>query len=208
MNKVRIGLIVLLAILAAGLWGYTFSISSKAEETAYGEVNVVATADRTTSEIPARFVKEEYIPVIPDGVNIAEDAYFDANGYNDVYLSGKAKDGDTSGASYWEGAPDSYPNILTAVYNEEVNIHALRLLLCPLSIWGSRVQTFSVEISSDGENFTELIPSRDYTFDPNKGNEVVLEFDDVTVKAVRLQFTQNTGAVGAQLAELEIYSNQ
>ncbi|MCR5753244.1 MAG: discoidin domain-containing protein [Acetatifactor sp.] len=208
MNKVRIALLAVALVCTAVLWGLVFVQQSNAGEASYGEVVVVPTAERNTSEVPKEFIKEEYIPVIPDGVNIAGDAYFDANGYNDVYLPGKAKDGETKGASYWEGAPDSYPNILTAVYQDEVTIHALRLLLCPQSVWGRRIQTFRVEISTDGENFTELIPSTDYEFDPDRGNEVVLEFDEVTVKAVRLSFTQNTGAVGAQLAELEIYSKQ
>lgn len=208
MKKIRMILLIALALAAAVVWCRALTMGSSDDtENKYGSVTVVETADRTTSEVPEAFIKEEYIPVIPDGTNIADLSRFDANGYNDVYLPGKAKDGDTKGASYWEGAADSYPNILTAVYNENVNVHAIRLLLCPLSIWGTRIQAFSVEISADGENFTELIPMTDYTFDPNKGNEVVIEFDEVNIAAIRLNFTKNTGAVGAQVAEFEIYSN-
>ncbi len=208
MKKIRVICLVLSGVLAAGIWGATFYLQVQSRTVTYGEVKIVETEDRTESTTHPAFVKEEFIPVVPDGTNIAQEARFDANGFNDVYAPGYAKDGDTSGPSYWEGAADDYPNILTAVFEETRSIHALKLLLNPQSIWGPRIQTFSVEVSEDGENFKELIPLTDYQFDPDTGNELVLEFDEIQAMAVRLTFTGNTGAVGAQIAELEIYSNQ
>ena len=70
------------------------------------------------------------------------------------------------------------------------------------------MQTFCVQISEDGENFTELIPANDYEFNPDTANEVVIDFDEVGCKAVQLVFTGNTGAGGAQVAEFEIYSKE
>lgn len=210
MKNIRIVVISVLALACIGIW-CSVAISGKAkdnETNTYGQVTVIPTIDQETSQVPKRFVKVEFIPVIPDGVNIAENAIIDANGFNDVYMPAKVKDGNVNAASYWEGAADSYPNIITASYPEAQSIHAIRLRLCPLSIWGRRIQTFNVLVSEDGESFTELIPSKDYDFDPDTGNEVVVEFDEVNIKAVRLEFTQNTGAVGAQLAEFEIYSIQ
>lgn len=206
MKKIRIILIVILAIAAVGMWGAAIAIQKNAETVSLGEVTVVPTADRTESIVPPALVKEEYKPVIPDGVNIAGEARIDANNYNSSFLPGKVKDGNTAGSSYWEGAPNEFPNIISANFEEAYNIHAIKLCLCPQSVWGPRVQTFSVEISTDGENFTEFIPSAEYQFDPDTGNELVLEFDKTSVKAVRLTFTGNTGAVGAQIAELEIYT--
>lgn len=209
MNRLRIVIIIVLAIIAAGAWGTSFSLSRAAADDGnrVGQITHVETIEQTESQVPEAFVKEEYIPIIPEGVNIADLSRFDSNGYNDVYLPGKAKDGDTKGASYWEGKADDYPNILTAVFSEEQSVHAIKLLLCPLSIWSTRIQSFSVKVSYDGESFEEIIPNTDYTFDPNKGNEVVIEFDkDLSVMAISLEFTQNTGAVGAQVAEFEIYS--
>jgi len=208
MNRIQKICLVALAITAVALWGGTWAMQAQSKLVDYGEVSVVETPDQTESITPAAFVKEEFSPVIPDGINLAENARFDANGFNDVYPPGNAKDGDTDGASYWEGMANEYPNIFTATFEEVHSIHALKLLLCPKSIWGPRVQTFSVEISQDGENFVELLPSADYSFDPATGNELVLEFDETDVLALRLNFTGNTGATGAQMAELEIYSNE
>lgn len=211
MKNIRSIFLVVLMLACIGIWSGVWinsGTSVDASNIAYGDVKVIPTIDQTSSEVPQRFVKVEYIPVIPEGSNIAEDAIIDANGFNDVYMPVKVKDGNVNAASYWEGAVDSYPNIITASYLEGKIIHAIRLRLCPLSIWSRRIQTFSVWVSEDGETFTELIPSKDYDFDPDTGNEVVLEFDEVCIKAIRLEFTQNTGAVGAQLAEFEIYAIQ
>lgn len=206
MGKVNKRILISLAILTSGLWGLYILLKAGNGNPVYGEVIIVETPERTESVEHPLFVKEVYEPVIPEGSNIAESAKIEANGFSDVYTPRKVKDGNPNAQSYWEGESDAYPNILTASYDEIQTIHALKLLLCPLSIWSTRTQTFSVEISSDGENYTELFATADYIFDPDKGNEVVLEFDDIEVMAVRFVFTANTGAGGAQVAELEIYS--
>lgn len=206
MKKIRIILIAIFAVAAVGMWGAAFTIQKSAETVSYGEVTIVQTADRTESIVPPALVKEEYVPVIPDGVNITGEAKIDANGFNSSYAPGKVKDGMTLANSYWEGAPNEFPNIISATFDRPFNVHAMKVCLCPQSVWGPRVQTFSVEISTDGETFTEFIPSTDYQFDPDTGNELVLEFDATEVKAVQLTFTANTGAVGAQIAEWEIYT--
>lgn len=206
MKKVRIILSVVLALVAIGMWVGAFFVQKSAETVVYGEVTVVPTADRTESIVPQALIKDVFQPVIPDGVNIASTASIKANNFNSSFSPAKVNDGDTAGSSYWEGAANEYPNIITATFEQNFNIHAIKLCLCPQSVWGPRIQTFNVEISTDGENFTELLPSAEYQFDPDTGNELVLEFDETNVKAVQLSFTGNTGAVGAQIAELEIYT--
>ena len=84
--------------------------------------------------------------------------------------------------------------------------HAVRVALSPLAIWGKRTQTFAVNLSDDGKNFTPFIESRQYTFDPDTGNEVQLAFDEIETRYVQLVFTENSGAGGGQVAEFEIYS--
>ncbi|MCR5255535.1 MAG: discoidin domain-containing protein [Acetatifactor sp.] len=207
MKKIVLVLVILSGIFCLASWGYAIKTAPESLGENYGDITVVETKDQTQSEVPPYFVVEEYEPIIPEGTNIAELSRFDANGYNDVYLPGKAKDGNTDGASYWEGAVDSYPNILTAIFPETVSAHAIKVLLCPKSIWGARKQAFSIEVSVDGENFTELVASEEYFFDPRTNNEVVVEFDDTSFTAIRLNFTSNTGATAAQVAEFEIYSN-
>lgn len=206
MKKVNKRLLIFLAVLTAGLWCAVLVLMIGNSKQSYGKITKVDAPEQTESEQHPLFIKEEYVPVIPEGINIAESAKVEANDYNDVYFANKVKDGNPNAQSYWEGASDAYPNILTASFKEEQSIHAVRMLLCPLSVWSTRTQTFSVEISEDGENFTEFLAEADYVFNPDKGNEVVIEFDDITIKAIRFVFTANTGASGAQVAELELYS--
>lgn len=206
MRKILNIVVIVMAVLAAGLWGTVFIMKAGAKESARGQITVIETADRTESTQHPDFIKEVYEPIIPSGVNVAPQAKMEDNGHNDVYVKNKVNDGDKMGASYWEGAVGQYPNILTADFEEELSIHAIKVCLCPQPVWGARTQTFAVESSSDGENFTELIAEKEYQFDPDTANEVVLEFDEVSLRAVRLVFTANTGAEAAQVAELEIYS--
>ncbi|MCR4650323.1 MAG: discoidin domain-containing protein [Lachnospiraceae bacterium] len=208
MKKTGIIIMTLMSLSAIVIWGIVWDMRSYAGETEYGEVTVVEAPDQTESITPARFVREAFVPVVPDGVNISELARFDANGFNDVYPPGKAKDGKTDGPSYWEGEADAYPNIFTAEFDEPHRIHAIKLLLCPKTIWGARKQTFSVEVSTDGGDYVGLLPEQTYDFDPLTGNELVLEFEEIRAMKLRLIFTGNTGAGGGQIAELEIYANE
>lgn len=206
MKKNSYRFLIILSVLTAGLWCIILCLWPQEGKRDYGKITRIEAPERSESTEHPLFIKEVYEPVIPEGDNIAKDAKIEANDFNDVYTPRKVKDGNPNAQSYWEGASDAYPNILTASYEEPQTIHAIKLLLCPLSVWSTRTQTFSVEISEDGENFTEFLKSADYVFDPDKGNEVILEFEDITIKAIRLVFTANTGASGAQVAELEIYS--
>jgi len=86
-------------------------------------------------------------------------------------------------------------------------IHTVVVGLNPAQIWGKRTQTFKIEASDDGQNYTEVIPSKDYDFDPKTGNQVVIDIDNVKMQYIRLTFTKNTGAVAGQIAELEVYTN-
>lgn len=208
MNRTKEVSIVLLTVAAVILWCVILILFVGGRKISYGQISVVETPDRTESTENPLFVKEVYEPVIPDGTNIATDAKITANGFNAVYTPIKVNDGRTEGQSYWEGENGAYPNILTATFKEEHKIHALKVCLCPQSVWSMRMQTFCVQMSEDGENFTELIPANEYEFNPNTANEVVIDFDEVECKALQLVFTGNTGAGGAQVAELEIYSKE
>lgn len=206
MKKGSVILMTGLILITAVLWGTAGYLKISGKEAAYGRVTRIETPERTESTEHPAFKKEAYEPVIPEGENIVKEAKIEANGYNDVYTPRKVKDENLNGASYWEGEVNAYPNVLTASYEEAQSIHAIKLGLCPLSVWSARTQTFSVEISEDGENFTEFIASKDYAFHPDTGNEIVLEFEDITFTAIRFVFTGNTGAGSAQVAELALYS--
>lgn len=212
LHKIRLALILILLVAVIAVLMLMIS-SRKAYEdkrmNASSNITIVESPDQTEAMEHPAFIREEYVSIVPEGTNIAgEGKFIDANSYADVYVPRKAIDGNLNGASYWEAAADSYPNILEIGYEESHEIHAVKVGLCPKSIWGKRYQEFSVEITEDGQNYRELIPMTQYEFTPDRNNEVVLEFDPVSIMGIRLNFISNTGASGAQVAEFEVYSKE
>ncbi|MDF2538986.1 MAG: coagulation factor 5/8 type domain protein [Herbinix sp.] len=206
MKILRRILIALLLIANAALLVYVLNgIKEPPQEILAENVTTVSAPDQTEAQIHPDFIKEEFVMVLPEGVNIAAKKPIKANAFTDVYAENRANDGSTDGSSYWEGTSE-YPNLLTVDLENPAKIQTVRVALNPLSIWGKRTQTIAVNISSDGENFTELVKMKQYTFDPDEGNQIQIPFDEVETRYVQLVFTENSGAVGGQVAEFEVYS--
>lgn len=205
MKILRRVLIILLVFLNIGLFVYADKgIKEPPQEIPAANVTVVESPNQESATEHPDFIKEEYTLVLPEGVNIALEKKVEASSFNDVYTARKVVDGVATGVSYWEGKND-YPNYLTVDLDKPEKIHAIRVALSPMAIWGKRTQTFGVNISNDGENFENFIDTKQYTFDPDTGNEVQLLFDEIETRYVQLVFTENSGAVGGQVAEFEIY---
>lgn len=205
MRKIRISCIIVLLLSVIILTVVRLSLNGRNLEGNSQALTVVAVPEQTEAMEHEYFKVEEYVSVLPEGENIIRQGKVDSSSFTDVYTPRKTVDGNANGMSYWEAEKDTYPNLLYVTFDQPQKIYASRVCLCPLPIWGKRTQTFSVEITTDGESYTELIPSKDYEFNPNTNNEVILEFDEVEVLGVRLNFTANTGAGGAQVAEWELY---
>ena len=206
MKILRRGLIGLL--LAANIALLVFilkGIKEHPQKIKAENVTIVAAPDQTEAQVHPDFIKEEFVLVLPEGKNIAVGKKIKDNGFSDVYGANRANDGKTDGASYWEGKKE-YPNTLTVDLETAAKIHTIRIALNPQTIWGKRMQTIGVNISPDGENFTELVKAKQYTFDPEEGNQIQIPFDEVETRFVQLVFTENSGANGGQVAEFEIYS--
>ena len=199
MKKI-ITIIFFIAIIAVNAVGIAFGGNSGGMS-----YELVKAPDQAQCEEHPDFTQEEFEFVAPEGENIAPKGTISSSGYNDVYVEANAIDGDTSGSSYWEGAADLFPNELTVSFSESHKINAIRLALNPDVIWTKRTQTFSVKVTDGSGAISELFPEAAYEFTPAKGNEIILTFDVVEVTAVTVCFTSNTGAVGAQVAEFEIY---
>jgi hypothetical protein len=205
MKILRRVLIVLLIAANIGILVYVFKgIKEPPQEILAENVKTVTTPDQKEAEIPPEFVKKPFELVLPEGENVAKGKLVKEDSHTDVYAANRCVDGSTDGGSYWEGTSD-YPNHLTVDLKESTKIHAIRIALNPLAVWGKRTQTFSVNISSDGENFTELVKTKQYTFDPDEGNQTQITFDEVETRYVQLVFTENSGAGGGQVAEFEVY---
>ena len=199
--KKTVTIIIFAAIIAVNAIGIAFGGNSGSGVS----YELVEAPNQEKCEEHPDFIQEEFEFVAPEGENIAPKGEISSSGYNDVYVEANAVDGETSGASYWEGASDLYPNELTVTFSESHNINAIRLALNPDVIWNKRVQTFSVKVKDSSGAESELFPEAAYEFTPANGNEIILTFDVVEVTAVTVCFTSNTGSVGAQVAEFEIY---
>ncbi len=198
--------IVLLSIAIIALAVYKQkSIVEPPQDIPAANVTISEARDQTEAEEHPAFIKEEYVAVLPEGTNVAVGKGIKANAFNDVYNAEKANDGNTDGASYWEGTKD-YPNTLTVDLENPTKINAIRVALNPLAIWGKRTQTIAVKISADGTTFADLIGTTQYTFDPDTGNEIQLTFAETEARFVQLEITENSGAGGGQVAEFEVYS--
>ena len=142
-------------------------------------------------------------PASISGENLALYKAVSADANTQVYVATNSVDGNVN--TYWEGASNAYPNTLTVDLEETVSIKTIRIRLNPNPIWGVRIQTFSIAGSLDDETYSTIVDSTDYTFDPSTANTVTVDFDAVSVRYVKLEFTANGGAPGGQVGEFEIY---
>ncbi|MDC0712271.1 CARDB domain-containing protein [Stigmatella sp. ncwal1] len=134
--------------------------------------------------------------------NVAQGKSITASSYTQVYYATNANDG--SRTTYWEGAPNAYPNTLTVNLGSNHDISSIVLQLNPDSIWATRTQNITVlgHNASTG-TFSTLVGAATYTFNPSTGNQVTIPVT-ATVSEVRLQFASNSGSTGAQVAEFQV----
>jgi hypothetical protein len=117
------------------------------------------------------------------------------------YTADKTADGNLN--TYWEGLGQGEDR-LDILLASPRDLRQVKLFLNPQSIWTRREQTIQALGSQDGEHFVELAPAQDYAFDPADGNQAVIEMEGKGLTVIRLVFTGNTGAPGAQVAEVSL----
>lgn len=204
MKKKFIIIIGCLAVVCA-VMSAVVAVGNSSVKMSNKNLTVVTAPDQKEAMENDAFKEEEYVAPEIDGTNVALDGRADANGFNDVYRAPNIIDG--SRLTYWEGPQNEESQIISVDLKDSYTIHTVVVGLNPAQIWGKRTQTFKIEASDDGQNYTEVIPSTDYDFDPKTGNQVVIDIDNVKMQYIRLTFTKNTGAVAGQIAELEVYTN-
>ena len=137
--------------------------------------------------------------------NLALGATMTASGSTQGYAPSNANDGNTS--TYWESTDNAFPQWLQADLGSTQALGSITLTLPPSTSWATRTQTLSVLGSTDGSDFTTLVASANYTFNPATGNTVTISLPASTSERyLRLQFTANTGWPAGQVSEFEIYS--
>lgn len=171
-------------------------------------IKVVTAPDQKEAMENEQFTIPEFEMPKIKGKNVALNCRAKDNGYNDVYPAANAVDGRTDTVSYWEGSPDEEESLLTLNLKKSYKIHTFVVALNPDPLWGKRTQTFSISVSSDGKNYTEVKKSADYDFNPVSGNLVVIDdFDAVKAQYVQISITDNTGAKAGQVAEFQAWAN-
>ncbi|WP_042372075.1 choice-of-anchor D domain-containing protein [Streptacidiphilus neutrinimicus] len=122
------------------------------------------------------------------------------------YVSADVTDGDQS--TYWESANGSFPQWVQVDLGASQSVSRVVLELPNSTSWGARNQTLSLQGSADGSNFTTVVGSATYTFDPNVGgNTVTLTFPASTQRYWRVNVTANTGWPAGQLSEFQIFNS-
>ncbi len=129
-----------------------------------------------------------------------------ASPHEDVYEATNLIDGNP--LTYYESKKGEWPAQIIIDMAANYSIGYINLNLPPLMQWETRTQNFSIQVSTDGNNYTEIIPEKGFTFNPQKGNLVQIEIEQpVSAQFIKFIFTGNTspGGEGAQLSEISVY---
>jgi len=182
--------------------GASCTVSVKFAPTAAGAASGTLTVASSAPNSPLS------VPLSGTGINsstnLALNRPVTASGSTQNYVPANAVDGNTS--TYWESTDNAFPQWLQADLGSAVSISRIVMDLPPLSSWGTRTQTITIQGSTDGTNYTTLAGSADYTFN-SPANTVTATFPAASVRYLKLTFTANTGWPAGQLSELQVYAS-
>jgi len=137
-----------------------------------------------------------------DGPNLALGRTMTASSTTQSYVAANANDANQS--TYWESANNAFPQWIQVDLGAPVRITKV-VLKVPVAGWGARTETLSVQGSTNGSAFTDIVASAGYTFDPATASTVAIAFGATTIRYVRLNITANTGWPAGQISEFEVY---
>ncbi|WP_246143800.1 choice-of-anchor D domain-containing protein [Actinacidiphila oryziradicis] len=141
---------------------------------------------------------------IDSTTNIAAGRPASASSSSGAYVASNLTDPDAS--TYWESANGSFPQWAQADLGQSYSVGKVVLKLPPSTAWGARTQTLSLLGSTDGSNFSTIVSSAGYTFDPNTNNNTVtITFNAATARYVRVNITANTGWSAGQLSDFQVF---
>ncbi|WP_344618398.1 discoidin domain-containing protein [Dactylosporangium salmoneum] len=188
-----------------GSAGYTFNpatqntvtISFTATNTRYVRLNFTA----NTGWPAAQISEFEIYGVSTSTTNLAQGKTFTSSSSNSPYVPGNAGDGDQN--SYWESNNNAFPQWLGVDLGSAVPVSSVVLKLP--AAWGARTETLSVQTSTTGSSYSDLVASAAYNFAPGTANTVTISFTQTTTRYIRVNITANTGWQAAQISELEVY---
>ncbi|MGH6656833.1 MAG: choice-of-anchor D domain-containing protein, partial [Actinocrinis sp.] len=141
---------------------------------------------------------------IDSGTNIAAGKPATASSSNGVYTPANLTDADAS--TYWESTNGTFPQWAQVDLGQNYGVGKVVLKLPPSTAWAARTETLSVQGSTDGSNFSTIVGSAGYTFDPNANNNTAtITFNAATARYVRVDITANSGWSAGQLSDFEVF---
>ena len=179
--------------------GNVVTINFGATNTRYVRVNITANTGWAAAQV-SEF--EIYGGTTSSSTNLALGRSMTASGVSQNYVASNANDGNQS--TYWESANNAFPQWIQVDLGSSVSVNKVVLKL-PVSGWGARTETLSVQGSTTGSNFTNVVASAGYAFDPASNNTVTISFSATTTRYLRLNVTANTAWPAGQLSEFEVY---
>ncbi|MEU4537001.1 choice-of-anchor D domain-containing protein [Streptosporangium sp. NPDC023825] len=137
--------------------------------------------------------------------NLAQGRPTTETSHAQVYGSGNTVDGNAS--TYWESNNNAFPQSVTVDLGSTQSVGRVVLKLPPAADWATRTQAVALLGSTDGTNFTGVVGSATYTFNPATGNTATITFPATSRRHLRLTFTANSGWPAGQLSEFEVYAS-
>jgi hypothetical protein len=138
-----------------------------------------------------------------DGPNLAAGRTATASSVADVYTASRLTDGNQ--ATYWESANNAFPQWAQVDLGAAVAVTSVVLKLPASTDWATRSQTLSLQGSTNGTTFSDLVAAKAYSFNPASANTVTIDFAQASPRYLRLNITANTGWPAGQLSEIEAY---
>jgi hypothetical protein len=138
-------------------------------------------------------------------VNLALGKTMTAQSFTDVYPASNANDNNTG--TYWESQNNAFPQWIQVDLGSSTTVGRVVLDLPPSQSWATRTQTLSVQGSTNGSTFTNIVGSANYTFNPSTGNTVTITFTPTSTRYVRLSITANTGWPAGQISEFQVWAS-
>jgi hypothetical protein len=179
--------------------GNTVKIGFPATVTRFVRVDITA----NTASPDAQLSEVEVAATPLSTTNLAQGKTLTSSTANSGFPASNANDGNQ--ASYWESANNSFPQWLQVDLGASVSVNQLVFKLPASADWATRTETLSVQGSTNGSTFSDIVASAGDTFNPATGNTVTVNFNATTTRYVRLNVTANTGWPAAQLSEFEVY---
>ncbi|MFG2600156.1 CARDB domain-containing protein [Streptomyces sp. NPDC048462] len=186
--------------------GNAVTIGLTAKQTRYIRVQVTANtgwnaAQLSQVEVYGQDGGDDPGPGPAVGSNLALNKPIEASSYTQNFVAANANDDKTG--TYWES--NGYPSTLTVKLGADADLEAVVVKLSPDQAWAARTQGLQVlGRSQSATGFTSLKDRADYAFSPT-GNENTVTIPVTGRYAdVQLKFFSNTGAPGAQVAEVQV----